>query len=93
MAEKVGGLWIKSYELTRSWGIEPASASGVGVLGAGESAAGIAVGEFLAFSFGAIVFYGIVSAAQDLSIAPSRSPFSARYHAESLSNWTTSRAF
>lgn len=65
MAEKVGGLWIKSYELTRSWGIEPASASGVGVLGAGEIAAGIAVGEFLAFSFGAIVFYGIVSSAQE----------------------------
>lgn len=64
MPEIVGGLQIKTWEFTRSWGIEPASASGRGVIAAGASSSGVAVGEYYAFSFGGIVFYGIISSAE-----------------------------
>ena len=63
MPEIVGGLQIASWEFTRAWGIEPASASGKGIIAGGASSAGIAVGEYYAFAFGSIVFYGIVSSA------------------------------
>ena len=61
MPEIVGGLWITEYEFTRSFGVEPASASGRAVLGLGEVSIGISPGDYLAYSFGGIVFYGIVS--------------------------------
>lgn len=61
MPENVGGLWITEYEFTRSFGVEPASASGRAVLGLGEASIGLSVGDYLAYSFGGIVFYGIVS--------------------------------
>lgn len=64
MPEIVGGLQIMQYEFTRSWGVEPASASGRGVVAAGASSAGVAVGEYYAFSFGGITFYGIISSAE-----------------------------
>jgi hypothetical protein len=60
-AETVGGLWITSYEFTRSFGVEPASASGKAIIGSGGGSAGLDVGEYRVYSFGGIAFYGLVS--------------------------------
>lgn len=60
MAEKIGGIWVKSANLTKAWGVEPASATITGVVGIGESYS-VGVGASLAFSIGGTVFYGIVS--------------------------------
>ncbi len=64
MPEIVGGMQIKNYNFTRSWGVEPGSAEGTGLVAAGDSSAGIAVGEYYVFGIGGIVFYGIISSAQ-----------------------------
>ena len=64
MPEAVGGVWIKSYEFTRSWGVEPASASGTGVIGLGDASAGLGVGEYYAFAFGGITFHGVMSSVE-----------------------------
>lgn len=61
MPESVGGLWITQYDFTRAFGVEPASASGRAVLGAGSVSSGLSVGQYVAYSFGALVFYGILS--------------------------------
>lgn len=60
-ANTVGGLWITTYDFTRSFGVEPASASGKAVLGLGSSSAGLDVGEYRVYSFGGLSFFGIVS--------------------------------
>lgn len=61
MPESVGGLWITSYEFTRSFGVEPGSASGTGVVGGGGAGSGLAVGDYVAYTFGGIIFYGLIS--------------------------------
>lgn len=56
----VGGFYVKRYEATRAWGIEPASGGGVGV-SSGGAGSPIAAGDYVALSFLGVVFYGIVS--------------------------------
>lgn len=56
MAELIGGVAIEKYNFTKAFGVGPASASGVCV---GDP--GLAVGDYVVFSFGAISFYGVVS--------------------------------
>ena len=52
----IGGGQIVDYSFTRAWGVNPASATGKVV---GDPA--IEAGDYVAYSFGATVFYGIVS--------------------------------
>lgn len=59
--EQIGGLYITEYESTRSFGIEPASASGKGVLAPGEAGPGLNVGSYVIYSFGGVSFTGIIS--------------------------------
>jgi hypothetical protein len=56
----IGGFYIRQYEATKAWGIEPASASGVGVVEQGGSP-GIATGDYVVYTFFGVTFYGIVS--------------------------------
>jgi hypothetical protein len=61
MAEVVGGLWVRTCEMTRSFGIEPGSAGGTGVLPTGETETGLAVGDYVVYSFGGLNFFGLIS--------------------------------
>ena len=63
MAEAIGGIWVKSADLTRAWGIEPASGSVTGVVGAGD-VAGVVTGAYYAFAIGGLVFHGVMSSVQ-----------------------------
>lgn len=56
----IGGFYIREYEATRSWGIEPASASGVGVVEQGGEPT-IATGDYVTYAFFGVTFYGIIS--------------------------------
>lgn len=61
MPEVVGGIWITKNEITRSFGIEPGTAVGEGVLPAGESDSGLTIGSYVVYSFEGIAFYGLIS--------------------------------
>ena len=64
MAEVVGGLWLTQYEINRALGVEPASASGTGVLPAGVNDPGITLGGYVVFSFLGNNFHGIISSSK-----------------------------
>ncbi len=55
MAETIGGGVIERYDFERGWGVNPSSASGV-VVGSVD----FGVGDYVAYSFGAVTFYGLV---------------------------------
>jgi hypothetical protein len=62
----IGGFYIKNYEFTRSWGIEPASSSGVGIVNETGGSAPIAVGDYVVLSVLGVSSYGIVSSLERL---------------------------
>lgn len=61
MAEVVGGLWVTKSEITRSFGIEPGTATGEGVLSEGEGESGLGVGDYVVYGFAGFTFYGLIS--------------------------------
>lgn len=71
MPEIIGGMSIVEYEMTRSWGLEPASASGRAV---GEPTFG--VGSYVVYSFGGATFYGIVTSLRETRDLASGKEFS-----------------
>jgi hypothetical protein len=56
----LGGFFIRTYESTRGWGVEPASASGVGVVPNGSEPS-IGAGNYVAYSFLGVTFWGVVT--------------------------------
>lgn len=66
-AAKIGSLTIVEYESTRSWGVEPGSASGTAVWDQAPASdmvndrIGFEVGDFVAYTIMGVTFYGYIS--------------------------------
>lgn len=61
----IGGFYVKTLEATRSWGIEPASASGTGVVQSGGNPT-FGAGDYVSYSIMGVSFYGICSSMERL---------------------------